>query len=572
MRSGQPSGAFDPASLSDLPVQTRVVLSQLPLTCTTAIVLLETFLLSPEALRGPLLQLSVVLHVLILVLCLVVPWQQLHPRLALVIPLMDFVPILLTREGVGGELTALGFLCTFPMIWLAASGLPLWSTLLVAVLAPLVVVWAPLFARGGLVSGVDLARPALLPLIMVALSLTIWVITGSLRGQRHALEAKEAALQAELNVSARRRGLLDTVMNAVDVGVVAFGVAGEGTLVNDKLRALRQQIAQESSIELFSADTFTDSDVPMFDAEGRTRLEDYEKPLHRAGQGQEFSGYLIRFGEEPHQRMLSTSARVLRSGEGHADGAVVSFTDITDLVAALKARDDFVSNMSHELRTPLTSIKGYAEMMVADPQAPEHMTGALGVVQRNADRLLNMINDLLDSSSSSATEVRPAPTDFARVVTRSIASCDPKAGAAGVRLLNSIEGPLSVFCDPVRMEQVLDNLLSNAIKYSPDGGTVTVRAERTVDGVVCTVEDTGMGMSESDQAAVFTKYFRSPGVRMSTIPGTGLGLAITKKIIEQHGGSITCTSRLGQGTLITFTLPFHTVADQLHRRLAEQST
>ena len=109
--------------------------------------------------------------------------------------------------------------------------------------------------------------------------------------------------------------------------------------------------------------------------------------------------------------------------------------------------------------------------------------------------------------------------------------------------------------DAARVSQVLDNLVSNAIKYSPDGGEVTVSLRSDDGTVVCSVSDTGMGMSKEDQEEVFTKFFRSQSVRNSAIPGVGLGLSISKAIVEAHGGQVSLYSEVGRGTTFTFAVP-----------------
>jgi two-component system phosphate regulon sensor histidine kinase PhoR len=102
---------------------------------------------------------------------------------------------------------------------------------------------------------------------------------------------------------------------------------------------------------------------------------------------------------------------------------------------------------------------------------------------------------------------------------------------------------------------VLDNLISNAVKYSPDGGTVTVRAWTEGEELLCTIQDTGMGMNNTEQAEAFTKFFRAEPALQRAIPGLGLGLLITKSIVKMHGGTIGLQSAPGAGTTIRFTLP-----------------
>lgn len=117
------------------------------------------------------------------------------------------------------------------------------------------------------------------------------------------------------------------------------------------------------------------------------------------------------------------------------------------------------------------------------------------------------------------------------------------------------QDPLVAMVDGVRLSQVLDNLISNAVKYSPDGGTLTVRAWAEGTDLHCQVSDTGLGMSESEQAGVFQKFFRATTAVDRGIPGIGLGLMISKAIIDTHGGALSLTSQLGAGTTMSIVIP-----------------
>jgi signal transduction histidine kinase len=178
----------------------------------------------------------------------------------------------------------------------------------------------------------------------------------------------------------------------------------------------------------------------------------------------------------------------------------------------------------------------------------------LEVVQRNAERLLTLVSDLLVSAST-VLAVHPRRTDLAGLVETTIGSAQAQADASNISLRTDVPAPLWAHVDPLRISQALDNLVSNAIKYSPDGGAVTVRARTGEDWVQLQVHDTGMGISEEDSSRIFTRFFRTEAARQAAIPGVGLGLSITKTIIERHGGSIACVSKPGAGTTFTMTLP-----------------
>ena len=184
----------------------------------------------------------------------------------------------------------------------------------------------------------------------------------------------------------------------------------------------------------------------------------------------------MRFGEAPGSRVVSTGARPLQDDDGGFRGAVVVFNEVTGLVDALAAKDDVVSTVSHEFRTPLTSIIGNLDLALGDSAGLSTTTvRRIEVAQRNAERLLALVSDLL-MSANSTVHVHPRRTDLASLVDASLGSAQAHAHASRVSLSMDLPAPLWAHVDPLRISQALDNLVSNAIKYSPDGGTVHVSA------------------------------------------------------------------------------------------------
>ncbi|VXC18571.1 putative Histidine kinase [Arthrobacter sp. 9AX] len=144
---------------------------------------------------------------------------------------------------------------------------------------------------------------------------------------------------------------------------------------------------------------------------------------------------------------------------------------------------------------------------------------------------------------------------MAEVLSHSVEAARPRAKAADITLELETGRPVRGIFDPDRLGQAIDNVVSNAIKYTPEGGTIKVRAGTSADRINCEITDTGIGMSEQELNQAFTRFFRAANAHSSTIPGAGLGLAITKTIIENHKGTISLFSSPGNGTTVQFTLP-----------------
>ncbi|MEZ2389354.1 sensor histidine kinase [bacterium RCC_150] len=526
----------------------RVVVGHLPLTVTTCITAALVALFFPATVSHPFFIAFLAAQALAWILCLTLPWDRMPRASSLAIPLLDLLSIGLGREGGQDSPVGIGILAVFPVIWVCASGLYRRSAIVFSFVGPLAMIWTPQFLHGNYAPQ-NLTRSSLLPIIMFGIGASVSVMTRSLTLQRKVLEEKDAALHRALADSQQKERLLNTVLETAHLGVVAVDPCGRKVIMNRKQRE-NHVIASPPGLE-----EPVESQLLIFDADRTTPTPVDRRPVHRAASGQEFTDYLVWIGTGSRQRALTTSARSMKDNDGNYSGSVVAFSDVTELVNALAARDDFVSNISHEFRTPLTSISGYVDLLLDEPETlPPDVVHQLDIIQRNAERLLTLVSDLLAARSGNLV-VQPHAVDLSELVRTSLSSAEPKANDAGVRLHADVPERLEAYVDASRVSQVLDNLVSNAIKYSPDGGDVHVTLSSADDGVVCHVHDTGMGIDPADQPDAFVRYFRAGNVRNSTIPGVGLGLSICKAIVEAHGGSIELHSVPGKGTRFTFRLP-----------------
>ena len=225
-----------------------------------------------------------------------------------------------------------------------------------------------------------------------------------------------------------------------------------------------------------------------------------------------------------------------------------------------QAKDDFVTNISHELRTPITSVIGYAEMLAAGDAGDldRLQLGMVEKVQRNAGRLLSLIEDVLavsrvDAGSFSFTLAR---VDVRSCAWQACESLEKQALDADLRLaVAAPSGGIHVLCDAAQLERALVNLISNAIKFTPAGGSVTVRLRVGIGEVRIAVEDTGMGVPEAEVHRLFERFFRSSTAQSEAIQGTGLGLTIVSSIAHAHHGEVGYAPRSGGGSVFSITLP-----------------
>ena len=230
-----------------------------------------------------------------------------------------------------------------------------------------------------------------------------------------------------------------------------------------------------------------------------------------------------------------------------------------------RLKDEFIALVSHELRTPLTSIRGYTELLL-DGEAGK-LTGDqrqfLGVVERNAHRLLHLVGDLLFLAQVEAGKLvlDIGALDLSNVASESVETARPQAEAKNITLTLAT-GPVPLIAgDRARIAQLLDNLVSNAMKFTPEGGRVDVRVRALKQRAVLEVRDSGMGIPAGEQEFLFQRFFRTSTATEQAIQGTGLGLAISKAIVEAHSGRITVTSEEGEGTNFQVTLPLHRRAE-----------
>ncbi|KFF58609.1 hypothetical protein JF66_17345 [Cryobacterium sp. MLB-32] len=457
-------------------------------------------------------------------------------RFAVLIPLADLAGIRVMATSAGANPLGDGFLLILPMVWLAyafglraaAGGLAL-GIVLDSLLRPS---WD--YGDLSSVSALEFVRLVSLPLLLVILTTSSWLLGRRIRLQQTQIAAQTALTTAALEQAERSNTLVSEVINAVDFAVIAFDRAGAVTLTNRFVDGvLRPGIPD------------------FYHTDGSTPFAAGTSPVDRSRRGESFNGILgwVGAAQDGPLAFSATSRSLAGSRDGTAgtdstdspDGTVLVLRNITTELLAVRARDDLVAMVTHDLRTPLTAIIGNAERLLGGTDAPATVARRIEVILRNGQRMDTMLSDLLQARSTADALVPLVPdnVDLRGVVLESIHSLTPAAAARGIRMCCEPTTAIPVFADPTRLRQVLDNLLSNAIKYNGNAGTITVRAFADADTVTVLVHDTGDGVSPADSSHVFDLHYRTESARRSEEQGLGLGLSISRDIARRHGGDLT---------------------------------
>ncbi|MEC9489260.1 MAG: ATP-binding protein [Halanaerobium sp.] len=257
------------------------------------------------------------------------------------------------------------------------------------------------------------------------------------------------------------------------------------------------------------------------------------------------------------RKILRCHLTPIYSEKGNIAGAVILFTDITELRRLEQVRKDFVANVSHELRTPLTSIIGYLDTLIeSNIDQQETVERFLRIIKDEADRLAILIQDLLELSRLEDGKEQPLlPNEIGPIIDKALAMLGDTAGEKKIELRREVaKGLPLVKMVPEQIEQVLINLIDNGIKYTPSGGKVIVRAFQAGKKVILEVQDNGIGIPPEDQERIFERFYRVDKARSRSLGGTGIGLAIVKHILQGHGSEIELESMPEKGSTFRFSL------------------
>ncbi len=276
----------------------------------------------------------------------------------------------------------------------------------------------------------------------------------------------------------------------------------------------------------------------------------------------------------PERRILTWYSVPVYFQDGGLLGRIVAFRDVTRERDVDRLKTEFITLVSHELRTPLTSVKGFSDLILESGEdLPDDLREYLTIIALNADRLVTLINDIIDITriENDRVELRPTLCALPEVVQNVVEGLEPMLRERRHSLVLDVPPDLPpVWADRARMAQIVSNLLSNAIKYTLEGGHLAIRAQfiRSTDElpptapndpivpcVLVAVEDDGLGIASVDRPHLFQRFYRATNELTRQIGGTGLGLMIVKSFVEMQGGQVWFESEPGQGSTFYFTVP-----------------
>ena len=259
--------------------------------------------------------------------------------------------------------------------------------------------------------------------------------------------------------------------------------------------------------------------------------------------------------------ILNIHSTALHDNSGTRIGTLIIFHDITRIKKLENMQKAFAANVSHELKTPLTSIKGFIETLQSfdGKTDPAEYRNFLSIIEKNVNRMIALINDLLSLSRlerMQGGDIKLDKVDFKRVIEEAVTVCRNNNPERRDWITVNFSEPIKAPADPLLLEQAVVNLVDNAVKYSPEGTPVRITADGKDGYAVISVTDEGPGISSEHLDKIFNRFYRVDKARSRQTGGTGLGLAIVKHIAQYHEGKIEVRSNVGKGSTFSIHIPF----------------
>ncbi|MDD5432733.1 MAG: ATP-binding protein [Candidatus Omnitrophica bacterium] len=364
--------------------------------------------------------------------------------------------------------------------------------------------------------------------------------SGKITELAEAINKAVSALEEKINLLEKEKQQALTILNNMVEGVVVVD--------NDS----RIKSLNPSAKRIFN--------VPSAEVVGRLLLEAF-----RNNGLSEIAADVLKNGKVvlkelnvvwPEQRVFQVNASPIFE-KNIASGCLLVIHDVTEMRKLETMRRDFVANVSHELKTPLTSIKGFVETLLEGAiDDKENNLNFLKIIQNHAQRLDNLVNDLLDLSyvESKEASINKENINLKEISEEMLLSFKSKAKKKNIEVKNELPSDVLVVGDKGKIGQVFTNLIDNAVKFNKENGFVRIYCEEMKDKLKVIVEDSGVGIPRKDLLRIFERFYRVDKARSRELGGTGLGLSIVKHIIELHGGEAGVESVEGSGSKFWFTL------------------
>lgn len=353
-------------------------------------------------------------------------------------------------------------------------------------------------------------------------------------------------LQEANAITEGERRKLTSVLAYMTDGVIATDREGMIILMNDRAEEM-MDVSRETALG-------TPLNKILQYAEEKTWDDLYNGP----------DSTILDLSNEEQTFIIRVNFSIIHKEDGPINGLIAVLHDITEQEQLEQERREFVVNVSHELRTPLTTMRSYLEALqegaLSDPEIAPRF---LSVTQNETERMIRLVNDLLQLSKMDKKEYRLefSEVNFVEMFDQVLDRFE-MSKQENIEIIRQL--PTSAIytkIDKDKMTQVLDNIISNAIKYSPEGGTITARCWTIGKKVRISISDEGVGIPKNNLSKIFDRFYRVDKARSRQLGGTGLGLAIAKEMINAHHGDIWAESKWGKGTTIYFTLPYKRIRE-----------
>ncbi|WP_299089809.1 cell wall metabolism sensor histidine kinase WalK [uncultured Metabacillus sp.] len=347
--------------------------------------------------------------------------------------------------------------------------------------------------------------------------------------------------EAQAMTEGEKKKLASVIAHMTD-GVIATNRNGKVILINNP------------ALDMLNVSRGTLKDVHITELLGIEDGNTFESLID------EQESLILDFSTKEEPLIIRVSFSAIQKESGKIDGLIAVLYDITEQERIEQERREFVANVSHELRTPLTTMRSYLEALADGAWRDNEIAPQfLNVTQTETERMIRLVNDLLQLSKLDRTEYKLNKDfiNFTDYFNKIIDRFEMTKSEHVSFVRNIPKDPLYVDMDTDKITQVLDNIISNALKYSPEGGKVTFSIDVLPAEIQIRVQDEGVGIPKGSVNKIFDRFYRVDKARTRKLGGTGLGLAIAKEMVLAHGGDIWAQSQEGKGTTVYFTLPYN---------------